>query len=301
MRNPVGAKSNQCDIKAARELNMRLPANNPAMQRWKRALKAHCTPLLTLLFCGHLFAQAEIQSSTLAAAATLQDPQANSSADELIEAENLDSIQRDALIQRLLTESRGFYQAAYPSAEVDVQIAQMPKAIENRQCNEDPRVVFPRQLNRSGRLLVSIQCAAPRSWKVLVPMNVDVSQQVLVATGPIARGTEIRPSHVITRKINLDSFRDQYVTSFDQISGMIVKRTFRDGQVIRTDQLTEPTLVERGEKIVITAKAGQTYVKMFGTALSSGKLGDQIRVKNISSSRILVAKVTEKGQVSVPM
>ncbi len=280
---------------------MRLPANNPAMQRWKRALKAHCTPLLTLLFCGHLFAQAEIQSSTLAAAATLQDPQANSSADELIEAENLDSIQRDALIQRLLTESRGFYQAAYPSAEVDVQIAQMPKAIENRQCNEDPRVVFPRQLNRSGRLLVSIQCAAPRSWKVLVPMNVDVSQQVLVATGPIARGTEIRPSHVITRKINLDSFRDQYVTSFDQISGMIVKRTFRDGQVIRTDQLTEPTLVERGEKIVITAKAGQTYVKMFGTALSSGKLGDQIRVKNISSSRILVAKVTEKGQVSVPM
>ena len=280
---------------------MRLPASNPAMQRWKQALKAHCTPLLTLLFCGQLFAQAEIQSSTLAAAATLQDPQASYSADEFIEADNLDTIQRDALIQRLLTESRGFYQATYPGAEVDVQIAQVPTAIENRQCNEDPRVVFPRQLNRSGRLLVSIQCAAPRSWKVLVPMNVDVSQQVLVATGPIARGTEIRPSHVIQRSINLDSFRDQYVTDFDQISGMIVKRTFRDGQVIRTDQLTEPTLVERGEKIVITAKAGQTYVKMFGTALSSGKLGDQIRVKNISSSRILVAKVTEKGHVSVPM
>lgn len=227
--------------------------------------------------------------------------QSAESAESFFEADNLAVIQRDALIQRLIEDSRSFYRAAYPDATVDVQISQIPSALENRACQSDPQLVFPKVINRSGNLLVSVRCNAPTAWKVFVPMNVNLTQEVLVATGPIARGTMIKPSHVIQRQINLDAFRDQYVTKFEQISGMIVKRTFRDGQVIRTDQLTEPTLVERGEKIIITAKAGQTHVKMFGTALSDGKLGDQIRVKNISSSRILHAQVTEKGQVIVPM
>jgi flagella basal body P-ring formation protein FlgA len=67
-----------------------------------------------------------------------------------------------------------------------------------------------------------------------------------------------------------------------------------------TDQLTElPDLVKKGSNVLITAQSGAISVKMNGTALEDGVMGQQIRVQNVSSGRIVYGKVVSDSEVLV--
>lgn len=210
-------------------------------------------------------------------------------------------VDRDALIEALRAFAHEHYAALYPSALVNISFNQRINGIEGRRCNKPLRYKAPRQLNRSGNILISISCDAPVSWKTYAPLSVNVSQEVLVAAGPIARNSPVNASNTRLSQMNLDSFRNQYLTDINQIQGKVAQRNFRAGQVISSDMLTDPVLVKRGDRVLILAKAGEARVKMFGVALGAGKRGQQIRVRNSSSSRIISAQVTASGRVSVAM
>jgi flagella basal body P-ring formation protein FlgA len=66
-------------------------------------------------------------------------------------------------------------------------------------------------------------------------------------------------------------------------------------------QLEPPLVVRRGEAVVISAASSIVAVKVAGVALTDGRLGEQIRIKNLSSSRIVQAKMVGPGQAEVPM
>jgi len=52
---------------------------------------------------------------------------------------------------------------------------------------------------------------------------------------------------------------------------------------------------------VISAGNSTIQVKMPGEALSAGSVGEQIRVRNLNSKRVVKARVTGPGQVEVAM
>lgn len=205
----------------------------------------------------------------------------------------------EELRQAIKKFAQQHYAASFPRALIKVEINGRLNGLRNRECGEIIELHAPRHLNRSGNILINVSCSFPQKWKAFVPAAVDVSQEVIVAVGPIARDMPINASNTKTKRINLDSFRDQYITDLKQAQGMVARRTFRDGQIIRTDQITRPVLVKRGDKVLILADAGQTQVKMFGTALSAGRQGEQIKVRNSSSSRVIFGQITQSGQVRV--
>ncbi|WP_121363151.1 flagellar basal body P-ring formation chaperone FlgA, partial [Pseudomonas aeruginosa] len=56
-----------------------------------------------------------------------------------------------------------------------------------------------------------------------------------------------------------------------------------------------------GDQVVILARTATINVKMPGEALSDGAPGQQIRVRNLRSQRIIKARVIEPGTVEVNM
>lgn len=60
-------------------------------------------------------------------------------------------------------------------------------------------------------------------------------------------------------------------------------------------------VVHKGDQVVISAGSSTIQVKMPGEALSAGAIGDQIRVRNLNSKRVVKARVTGPGQVEVAM
>jgi flagella basal body P-ring formation protein FlgA len=80
-----------------------------------------------------------------------------------------------------------------------------------------------------------------------------------------------------------------------------LKRQLNAGVPITGDILSQPVLIKRGEAVTITAEGDGLSVKMPGVAMSDGRRGEQIRIKNNNSAKIVDAQVTDAGQVTVSM
>ncbi|MGI2801365.1 flagellar basal body P-ring formation chaperone FlgA, partial [Photobacterium damselae] len=78
--------------------------------------------------------------------------------------------------------------------------------------------------------------------------------------------------------------------------GAKVKRNVKMGEAVQANDIC---MVCRNDKVVISA--GQPGLKIItqGTALSDGTLGEQIRVKNNRSNKIISAQVSAVGEVDV--
>jgi len=81
--------------------------------------------------------------------------------------------------------------------------------------------------------------------------------------------------------------------------GRRLRRPVDEGQTITTGLITAPTLVRRGQQVSIEASTGSLQVRMAGTALKDGALGDIIEVESASSGRTVEAVVRSEKSVEV--
>lgn len=60
-----------------------------------------------------------------------------------------------------------------------------------------------------------------------------------------------------------------------------------------------PVLVKPGQKVRITATAGELRITAVGQSLEEGRIGQMIRVRNVDSSKVLTARVSGPGTVEI--
>lgn len=203
------------------------------------------------------------------------------------------------LEEKVLNFSLAHYREHFPDYLIDAEVTQLDSRTRLRACAMPLSMEAPKILNRSGNSLISVRCQSDSPWRIYVPVKVAVMRDVLVASGPIARNNPVNASNTRTKRISMTSFRDDYISDLSTLPDSIARRSLRDGQPITVNQLTTPTLVKRGDAVVISAKTGVTEVKISGIAQGAGKKGEQILVKNSHSKRTLRATVTGRGRVSV--
>ncbi|WP_068760288.1 flagellar basal body P-ring formation chaperone FlgA, partial [Oleiphilus sp. HI0128] len=85
------------------------------------------------------------------------------------------------------------------------------------------------------------------------------------------------------------------------VEGMVARRSIRPGSTIQPGHLTPPKLVKRGDNVVIVASNSAISVRMNGTAMTDGALGQQIPVQNLQSKRVVKARVSEPGLVIITL
>jgi len=153
----------------------------------------------------------------------------------------------------------------------------------------------------SARINLQVTCNSGNSWSVYVPVDMNVWQRVVIAARPIARGQDIGAGDVRLGEMNTSRLNGQYLTSLDKAVGMNVRRPIAQGGALLMEQLEAPLLIKRGELVTISAQTGVVAVKMQGTALSDGRRGEQIRIKNQATSKIVQAEVVAPGLAAVPM
>jgi len=160
-------------------------------------------------------------------------------------------------------------------------------------------------LNRSpltqANLTVLAACTDDKPWKLYITTTFNVFGEVVYATNTLPRGHTIQPDDL---QIKEEVINKHYYAGFNQISdvvGMITKRSIRQGSSIQANLLDAPKLIKRGDDVVIMASTQGIMIKMRGTAMQDGELGEQITVKNNQSARIIKAKVSESGLVSVTL
>jgi flagellar basal body P-ring formation protein FlgA len=184
-------------------------------------------------------------------------------------------------------------------SRVDYTAPAIASSSETRSC-ATPLVVSAKDPTQSLNR-VTLLAACSNQWSIYVPVDLDIYRPVVVATRPLANGVIVTKDDVELSLLDVGQLAGTYLTALDDAIGMGVKRPIMQGRPLLSLQLEQPLLIRRGEMVVINAAAGVLAVKMTGTALTDGHRGEQIRIKNQTSSRIIDARVTAPNQVTVAM
>lgn len=116
----------------------------------------------------------------------------------------------------------------------------------------------------------------------------------VTAARTLPAGTIITPADLMVVQDQTDT--NDYASS---LIGLEAKVTIYEGKAIRPAQLTAPRLVDRNQIVKIVYISDSLQIEADGRALSSGAVGDTIRVMNVASKTTVSGIVAQDGSVTI--
>ncbi len=168
-------------------------------------------------------------------------------------------------------------------------------------CDKELTTTLESPAQPLGRVTVRVRCDGASPWTVFVPAQVRLYRSVLVATRPLKRESLVAPGDVVLAERDVGLLNQGYLTDPLQADNSKLTRALLPDQIVTPAHLQLAEVVRKGDQVVITAKNSKVNVRMPGEALSDGAPGQQIRVRNLNSQRVVKARVIEAGQVEVAM
>ena len=186
------------------------------------------------------------------------------------------------------------------TSEYEISIAPLDRRLKLPECTNSLQAFTPNnQSLQGGRLSIGVRCNKINQWSIFTSVMLKIYENVLVLSQPLRRGQILTRQHIAIEKRDTANLRNGYIKRIELVENKQVTRHLAAGTVLKEGLVTEPTLIKRGEKIIISAAAPSYNIRMQGLALMDGIKGQSIRVKNISSGRTIAAKVIKPGLVSV--
>ncbi|WP_370738730.1 flagellar basal body P-ring formation chaperone FlgA [Vibrio quintilis] len=148
-----------------------------------------------------------------------------------------------------------------------------------------------------GRLKRQVQCNDPQhSWRLTVTVKASLTLPVVVIKQQVKRGNTVSAPMLKLEKRTLTR-ETSFLTRITQAKGKTATRRLRAGQIVNPVWLEKPPLVKKGNLVLIIASKDGVSASTRGTALEQGGKGDQIKVENMKSKKIIRAVVTGINEV----
>ncbi len=179
-----------------------------------------------------------------------------------------------------------------------IQVRQLDKRLRLPKCPESLRVSLPSGFQLRSRTSVQVECtAAGSTWKLFVPLHIQKRTRVWAAARSLPRGHILNSSDLQPKMAQLDL--DTPVRSADDLVNKRLKQGVSAGQVIDPRWLETPLSIRRGERVTLVADSGRVQVRVAGEALQNARLGEKMKVRNLSSGKTIQGWLTAPGVVRV--
>ncbi|RLA79840.1 MAG: flagella basal body P-ring formation protein FlgA [Deltaproteobacteria bacterium] len=160
-------------------------------------------------------------------------------------------------------------------------------------------LVLPSSSRSLGRTsLVVIFRAEGFERRAVVDLEVRAWAKVAVAARRLPRWHLVQEGDVVLEERELSRLLG-FVTDFRKLLGKRTKVSIPRGTVLRWDQFEVPPLVKRGRVVTMVLETPCLRATALGVAAEDGRLGDLIRVRNLSSQREVFAEVVDRSTVRV--
>lgn len=187
------------------------------------------------------------------------------------------------------------------TARHEIQVNPLDPRLRLAACDSDLTQSLESPAQPVGRVTMRVSCEGSTPWTVFVPAQVRIFRPVVVVKTALRRDSIIGAGDVALVEQDVSLLNRGYVTEVEQVIGRKLTRATRTDQVLTPAMLQLAEAVRRGDQVVISARSGGINVRMQGEALSGGTLGQQISVRNLTSQRVIRARVAGPGQVEVEM
>jgi flagella basal body P-ring formation protein FlgA len=157
----------------------------------------------------------------------------------------------------------------------------------------------------SPKAQLFVQWKSPRLTATLVPTREAPvpapAKTALAASRTLPRGSHLEASMVQWVEVPASQWSAHHLSDMSVLNGSELMRDMVPGQIIRRQDIRPSVLVKKGQ--MVSFQVGQSSDFMITAkvqALQDGRMGEQIRLKNPDSGRILSGKVTGLNAVKTP-
>jgi len=186
-----------------------------------------------------------------------------------------------------------------PGGDYQISIAQIDPHLQIPACDK-PLMLSPQSAAiKPGLNTIAVHCNSDKGWTIYSIVAIKAYQQVLVSAKPLLRNEQIHPEHLTQERRDVGSLQQGYLSDPLDVLNKQVVRNIPAGTVLTRSHYSETTLVKRGEQVRIQSGKAGLLISAPGVAMMDGVKGQQIRVKNASSQRIVQATVINPGVVAV--
>lgn len=173
----------------------------------------------------------------------------------------------------------------------DVQIAPGEATIEAKP--------FLTQITGQRGFSIQVRVAGEPDTNFRVNAIVDEWREVPVATHAMIRGNVIGPNDVAMARLNAANLPRDTADTMESVVGYAVNNSVGYGEAISKNKLELPAIITAGSKVTLLYRSALLEATATGIALDSAGDGQEIRVRNDGSKKIVVGKVAEPGLVKV--
>ncbi len=267
---------------------------SPALLRdtLNHGLAAACAFLAAALMCAT--AEAQSQASPLVAGSSTPLPPSQ---------------------ERLFQQARNWVMNQKPTPPEPVQFAALDSRIQVADCSQALQFDYPFS---GSRETVRVRCAQPAAWQMFLrltsrpavataaatpnpvvataagPTTIQPAQKtVVVARQLIKRGTELTPDLLEEAQRPVLGLDPLAINSLKDAERAEVIRDIPAGTVLRSYDIKRTLLVRKGHSALLSVGQGSGFqITVRVEAQQDGFLGEQIRLKNTESGRLISGVVT---------
>tara|TARA_B100001093_G_scaffold165648_1_gene158176 strand:- start:314 stop:1024 length:711 start_codon:yes stop_codon:yes gene_type:complete len=196
--------------------------------------------------------------------------------------------------------------------------------LDNKNINSKPIIKENRVFKKCGHELnirplfnnfktVIVSCNKPLKWQITIRTNADSTPKIhskkkinkvsnsikLITLRNNLKKGEVIQKHDLKFDYKPNSVGNGFFESFDSLVGRKINQNLSKGQVIKIRHLEENFMVSEGQSIIIFSDLYGINVRMQGNALENGHFNELIKVKNISSGKIVQGRVINEKKILI--
>lgn len=180
-----------------------------------------------------------------------------------------------------------------------IRVGKLDSRLRLRRCAQPLQVEYSNGQRKIGQTHASVSCTTPVEWRIYVPVVIAAFGDVLVTQRPLPRGHRLSAADVHPEKRELSVFRQGFFSDINKLNLLETKRAIGAGVALTPDKVASVKLVRNGELVQLVSASSQVQVAARGKALNDGAQGNTVRVRNLSSGRVVEGRVIGLGTVSV--
>ena len=181
--------------------------------------------------------------------------------------------------------------------KISITAPKLDPRIHINDCDSNLKVNILENQN-SRNINVKISCESKNSWHLYLPVKVTILLPVLVAASNLDKGAILDSDNTKVTFVEEYKIRGATLSDNESVLGARIKRNLQKDNAIYSNNIC---IVCKGEIVTILANASSFQIKTNGTALSNGTIGEQVRIKNNRSGKVISARVKDINKVVISL
>jgi len=197
--------------------------------------------------------------------------------------------------------ARAYLASEAPNGDhgLEVEVGRLDPRLRLKHCEVPLAAYLAPGARTSGHTSVGVRCDGVTPWTLFVPAIVRHEYSVVVAARPIARG-EIVDAGALSAAIRLlPSAPTGLISDPASAVGRAAVREIAAGTLLSSNLIKSTQTIKRGQSVTLSLASGAVAVRVAGTALRDGALGERIPVRNLNSKRVVEGVILDAGIVEV--